>query len=52
MSAEVVCKYVVGMIEITVSDVFNNQFLNFIKMECESKILCRMIQAYGLLFLS
>ena len=37
MSFQVVCKYANGMFEIMVCDVFNNQFLNSVKMECESK---------------
>ena len=38
MSAQVVCKYASGMFEIMVCDVHcNNQFLNSVKMECESK---------------
>ena len=52
MSAQVVYKYVIGMIEIMVCDVYNNQFLNSIKKKCEIKKLCCMLQGHSLFFLS
>ena len=51
MSAQVVCKYASGMFEIMVCDVHcNNQFLNSIKMECESKKICCMLTGSQLAF--